>query len=168
MSAFTQLPALGAELPEYRGFFGEDREGMGRLVAGFVTDPVFRVSGLAQLVLAPLALLLAGLEWRPLRLAGGVAQAVRVTAIGLGLALVLVHAIGMEPRMNATLTAYRTAALEGRSEAAVTSYKAFDVDHRIAQRLFELRLVLVLVAVGASAAAVRPVPFAATGERDRS
>ena len=62
MSAFTQLPAEGAEIPTYRAFFGEDQAAMGRMVAGYVTDPIFRATDLIQCFLAPAALLFALLE----------------------------------------------------------------------------------------------------------
>ena len=44
MSAFTVLPKEGASIPRYEAYFADDPAGMGRMVAGYVTDPVFVVT----------------------------------------------------------------------------------------------------------------------------
>lgn len=154
MSAFTQLPAEGASIDVYKPYFGDDQAGMGRMVAGYVTDPIFSATDAVQWLLAPAALVLALLEWRPFRTTQGVGQLIRIIAVAAALALVVIHNASMAPRMAEQLTAYRVAAAKNQPEEAGVALAAFDKDHRMAESLFGVRMLLVLVAIGASAGAV--------------
>ncbi|MDG2031754.1 MAG: hypothetical protein P8J45_12185 [Phycisphaerales bacterium] len=153
ISAFTQLPAEGASIAVYEPFFADDRAGMGRMVAGYVTDPIFSATDAVQWLLAPAALLLALLEWRPFRITRGIGQLIRILAVAAALALVVLHNASMAPRMSEQLTAYRVAAAKNQPEKADAALAAFDEDHRLAESLFGVRMLLVLVAIGASAGA---------------
>lgn len=154
MSAFTQLPAEGASIAVYEPFFGDDRAGMGRLVAGYVTDPIFTATDAVQWLLAPVALVLTLIEWRPFRITRGVGQIIRTIAVAGALALVVLHNGSMAPRMAENLSTYRVAAAMNQPESANQALAAFDRDHRLAESLYGVRMLLVLVAIGASAGAV--------------
>ena len=58
ITAFKVLEAEEASIPRYQAFFADDPEGMSRLAAGLVTDPLFRITSLLQWLLAPLAVVL--------------------------------------------------------------------------------------------------------------
>ena len=156
MSAFTQLPERHAEIAEYRDFFGEDHKAMGQMVAGFVTAPIFAFSDVAQWILAPVALVLALLECRPFRILRGRARYVCLFAITGALGLVVLHNAGMGPRMNADMADYRAAVAVMDVERAMTAKARFNEYHDAAESLYGIRLVLVLVGIGALAFAATP------------
>ena len=68
--------------------------------------------------------------------------------------LVVLHNGFMAPRMAEQLSAYRVAAAMNQPESADQALTAFDRDHQVAESLFGVRMLLVLVAIGASAGAV--------------
>ena len=165
MSAFTQLPEHQAEIAQYRDFFGSDHKGMGQLVAGYVTAPIFAFSDVAQWILAPLALLLVLLECRPLRILNGVGQYVCLVSITAALGLVLLHNVTMAPSMNADMAVYRDAITKNDVEQAGAAKARFNEYHATAESLYGIRLVLVLVGIGALA--VSSTPNAPTTGRER-
>ena len=57
ISAFTQLQDLGILVTDYQAYLGTDPKGNGRLAAGFVTDPVFRITDNAQVAIATIGLI---------------------------------------------------------------------------------------------------------------
>ena len=151
-TAFTVLPAKGVILPEYSAYFANDPEGMGRMVAGYVADPVFVITDAAQWVLAPLVLLLAIIEWRPLQRFSGPANWFRIGTLAVATALVIHHNGVMAPRMAGELADYRMHAAADEKEQAVMSLDAFNTDHHRAEALFGIRMLLLLCAVAATAA----------------
>lgn len=155
ISAFTVLPEQKASIATYEAFFGDDTEGMGRMVAGYVTNPVFIVTDWIQWFLAPAAFILALVEWQPLRTSRGAGNWIRLLAILAALVLVVIHNGSMSPQMNRDLTDYREAAAADDAERAQTAYTAFDRNHKMAETLFGIRGLLLIIAVGASAGAVR-------------
>lgn len=159
ISAFTQLPEQGAMIPTYADHFANDPEGMGRLVAGYVTNPIFIASDMVQWFLAPTALLLAILLRTPLKIASGPGQMICVLALAGALGLVVVQNAFMGPRLEENLQAYRDAAAANRGEEAATAYAAFDADHRIAEPLFGIRLLLLTVAIAGAAGGTRTRPI---------
>jgi hypothetical protein len=155
ISAFTQLPRQGAMIPEYEAYFAEDPEGMGRMVAGYVTDPVFIATDRTQWIMAPLALLFGILALRPFRIGAGPGQYICLLALTAALGLVILHNASMAPRMQENLNAYRTAAANDMRADAEKALAAFDIDHKIAEPLFGIRMMLVIVGIVAAAGATR-------------
>ena len=158
MSAFPALVEEGASLERYSAFFEDDREGMGRIVAGFVTGRVFLITDIAQWVLAPLVSVLGLLLIRPMRLYGGpLAWAGSSLLVG-ALILTLWHNGVMGPRMAGEIQTYRTAAEANDREAAEAAMTSFEVDHKTAERLFGLRWCLLLGTVAGFAGGQRRRP----------
>jgi len=151
ISAFIELPERHASIDTYSAYFGDDTKGMGRLVAGFVIDPLFVFTNIAQWILAPAACVLALFEWRPLRTSRGFSNWVRLFALFAALGLVLLHNIAFAPAMAADLAAYRAAAAANEAELADAAYARFDQYHLLAERLFGLRFLCLILAVCASA-----------------
>ena len=165
MSAFTQLPEQQAEIAQYREFFGSDHKGMAQLVAGYVTAPIFAFTDIAQWILAPLALLLVLLECGRLRILTGFGRYVCLLSITAALGLVLIHNLSMAPSMNADMDDYRAAIVDNDAEEAGAAKARFNEYHATAESLYGIRLVLVLVGIGALAAS--STPTATTKGRDR-
>jgi hypothetical protein len=161
ISAFTVLPEKGASIAQYQAYFAEDPAGMGRMVAGFVTDPIFIATDAIQWVLAPLVLLLAILEWQPLRMSRGPGNWIRLLTLVAATALVAYHNGIVAPRMAENLAEYRAAAAQDDSNTATRSMEGFDADHHVAEALFGIRLLLLLCAVVATAGAA-PIAFGTT------
>lgn len=163
ITAFRVLEQEGASIPKYQAFFAGDQTGMSRLAAGLVTDPLFRLTSLVQWVLAPLAVLLCLIEFRPLRMSSGWVQALRLVLLVAALGLVIYHNAVMGPRMAHELETYRNAAASMDRPVSEAARARFDEDHTLAERLYSIRLLLLLGAVvvtaGASAmTAPRPRP----------
>ena len=153
MTAFRVLEQEGASIPKYQAFFADDQTGMSRLAAGLVTDPLFRLTSLAQWVLAPLAVVLCLIEFRPLKMSSGWAQAVRLPLLVAALGLVIYHNAIMGPRMAHELETYRSAAAAMDRPVSEAARGRFDEDHRLAESLYSIRLLLLLGAVVATAGA---------------
>ncbi|MEE2681330.1 MAG: hypothetical protein VX641_03055 [Planctomycetota bacterium] len=154
MTAFGVLEEQGVVVPAYQAFFADDPTGMSRLAAGLVTDPIFRITSMIQWVLAPLAVLLCIIEFRPLRLMPGWAQAIRLPLLVIALGLVIHHNAVMAPRMSEELTTYRSAAARMERPVSDAARARFDQDHRIAERLYSLRLLVLIGAVAGTAAGI--------------
>ncbi len=158
ISAFTQLPEQGAMIPTYTDFFENDQEGMGRMVAGYVTDPIFLATDMVQWFLAPAALLLAILMRSPLKICSGPGQYICIFALAGALGLVILHNTSMGPRMTENLQAYREAAGQDLRDGAESALAAFEVDHEVAEPLFGIRLLLLAIAIAGAAGATRIKP----------
>ena len=162
ITAFSVLKEEAVVVPRYQAFFAEDPEGMSRLAAGLVTDPLFRLTSLVQWVLAPLALVLCLIEIRPLRLMPGWAQSLRVLLLVGALGLVVYHNAIMGPRMAVELDDYRQAAAALDRPSSDAARARFDLDHKRAETLYSIRLLLLLGTVAITAAGVastrRPGP----------
>ncbi|MAJ46384.1 MAG: hypothetical protein CBC35_03600 [Planctomycetes bacterium TMED75] len=153
MTAFKVLEQEGATIPKYQAYFADDPTGMSRLAAGLVTDPLFRLTSLAQWILAPLAVVLCLIEFRPLRMSSGWAQAFRLPLLVAALGLVIYHNAVMGPRMAHELETYRSAAASMDRPASEAARARFDEDHTLAESLYSIRLLLLLGAVVATAGA---------------
>lgn len=138
----------------------------GRLAAGMVMERVFWIVDLIQFVAAPVVvatlvvqLVAAGARFR------APSNLVRTICI-VGAALLLAYrAAALAPTMNRELRAYWQAAEAGRVEVARAHRDRFNEDHPTARTILGASLVLLLVAVGASAAATGPgtAPRVASG-----
>jgi len=129
----------------------------GRLLAGQIMDRVFAVVDRTQLVCAAIVVitLLAQLVSRrfPRR---PISNVVRTITIAAAAVIVSAHVLAIAPPMNAELGAYRAAAATGDTELAAEHRAAFNQLHPVAEQLLRAELGLLLVAVAASALALRP------------
>lgn len=150
ISAFTNLQELGLSVSGYDSYFGDDSRAQGRLAAGFVTDPVFRITDIAQIaVILAIVLVLAILRGRP---SGrpSIANAVTVAFLVLAIILQAVLVLGFLPKMNEDLVAYRTAAKDNNAQVADQRLASFNNLHPMAERLYGVRAFLVLGMIATS------------------
>ena len=147
MTAFTVLRDQQVSVPTYAPFFVDDPEGMSRLAAGLVTDPIFRITSMIQWVLAPLTVVLCIIEFRPLRLLPGWAQAIRLPLLALGLGLVIHHNVNSRPSFPLGLCT---------AEAKTIAQVLYISEYVIQKRLLELKKVS---AHAAQSHATMPRPY---------
>jgi hypothetical protein len=156
VAAFSTLPGMRVSLEEYARF---DPDQHGRLAAGIVAGPLFEYGDPVQLVACGLVVLSLILQLHgsgPLRRRP--ANMVRVVCIGLVAAALLIRVMAIMPRMNATLADYRQAAADGRVEEARQRREEFNRMHGPVSMVFGASLVLLIVAVAASGAALSGSP----------
>lgn len=150
ISAFANLQELGLSVEGYEAYLGDDSRAQGRLAAGFVTDPVFRITDMAQIaVIIGVVLALAISRGRPSGTrspANGVVIAFLVIAIILHGVLLL----GFLPRMNNDLEAYRAAAKSNNAQLAEERLASFNSLHPTAERLYGVRALAVFGMIAAS------------------
>lgn len=153
ISAFTQLQELGITVNGHQAYLGDDPLANGRFAAGYVTDPVFRITDIAQYVIAGCVLLvLMCTRGRP---TGGRSRTTLV-CFGIAAVLIVMLAVWITPNMNDDLAAYREAAEAGRVAEADAHLEAFNTLHPFAERMHGLRALAVLGMIAASG-------FAASG-----
>ena len=152
MTAFGVLQEQDVSIERYAEFFADDQEGMSRLAAGLITDPIFRWTSAVQWVLAPLALVICLVELRTMRWMPRWSGWLRVLLIGTAFALVIYHNSVMGPRMQRDLDTYRAAAASMERATSEAAQERFEIDHRIAERLYSARLLLLLGGVVGTAA----------------
>ena len=147
---FTVLPPMEPNIPGYESL---DPEMRGRLIAGLVTEPVFRIADWSQIALCPLTILVIVLQG----MAGlidhrRVSQWIRLIGIGLAATFFLTRLIFVNPPMNEHLDAYRAAAKVGDLSAAVAEQTQFNGWHHAAETLWGLTGLSLLVAITATGA----------------
>lgn len=129
-----------------------------RILAGLVMDRVFAVIDRAQVVCAAVVLVTLILQLVSRRgwVRRPISNSVRTIAIVAATVIVTVHTLAIAPPMNAELASFRTAAAAGDTVRAAEHRTAFNQLHPIAEGLLRADLALLLVAVTASAMALRP------------
>ncbi|MEC8559440.1 MAG: hypothetical protein VXY94_05125 [Planctomycetota bacterium] len=152
MTAFGVLQDQEVSVARYADFFAGDQEGMSRLTAGLITDPIFRWTSSAQWVLAPLALVVCLIELRTMRWVPGWSRWARVWLVGAAFALVVYHNVVMGPAMQDELDTYREAAAAMDRPTSEAAHERFETMHRDAERLYSARLLLLVGAVAGTAA----------------
>lgn len=142
---FATLPDLHPVLP---GFDALPEADHGRLASGFITEPIFTGTDIAQVVFSTLVLVFVFLHWL---LGVGAHRAIaRLTwTISTLVAAVLlwIRILLVMPGMNRDLNAYREAARLGDIEAASASQAAFNSMHPTASNLMEITALLLLLAI---------------------
>lgn len=157
MSAFTSLPAMDVTTDRIESFFGDDREGAGRFIAGYVTHPVFQVSDRVQLVCAVVGIVLLVLRGgAPVGRPKSISRRCATAMVLLAAALLGWYLLGVSPSVESTLEAWRAAVDAGDRDAATSAYAAFDPWHRSAERGMSLILGAVLLAIVSSAVGSTP------------
>ena len=150
ISAFTQLQDLGIVVTEYQNYLGTDPKANGRLAAGFVTDPVFRITDNAQVVIATIGLIILLItRGRPV---GGSSPAnmANIACFAMAAIIIAILVFGMSASMNHELDAYRAAARMGDVTEADAHLAEFNTMHPIAEKLHGFRAIAVLGMVIAS------------------
>ena len=145
IAAFTTLPDLEISNPNTTRFFENDPQGAGRYLAGFVTNPVFvvsdRVRGIAAVLVVVVFVAGRGrvLDAR-CRAIRHLAHATLLGAIGL----LAYEVFLVAPDVQSSLSAWRSAVVDGDLERGVHVWKRFKVLHEIASMLLRIELALVL------------------------
>lgn len=150
ISAFTNLQDIGISVEGYQAYLGDDHRAQGRLAAGFVTDPVFRITDIAQgALIVGLVIVLLVSRGRPC-VSRSRANIVVIALLVMAILLQAVLLIAILPRMNDDLTAYRAAARANDAPLADQRLASFNTLHPTAERLYGLRALLVLGMIAAS------------------
>jgi hypothetical protein len=166
MSAFTALPdeELGLRLEQFAAY---DASRHGQIAAGKVMEPIFTFVDLMQLVAGGLVIItllaqmtLFGMSWRR------PANLIRAVCILLAIGLFLFRAVAITPGMNQDLRAYWQHAQAGEVEPARARQQSFEAAHRRARPLFDASLLVLLIGVGASAAAFTAVDPSRASDRE--
>jgi hypothetical protein len=153
MSAFTALPdpELGLQLDR---FAAHDADRHGQIAAGKVMEPIFTFVDVMQLAAGSIVLLMLVVQLTVLRMSWRrPSNLVRTVCIALAMGLFLFRAATITPGMNKDLRMYWQAAEAGDADTARAAQQSFDAAHQRARPLFDAALLLLLVGVGASAAA---------------
>jgi hypothetical protein len=160
---FPAMKGLNPSLPEYAAYSGAHWS----LAAGILAERVFGIGfAIAGASLALCVASVVGLGlWRP---AGGRPPVGRAGLLLLTLALFLAHATWLQPRMDAAVGEYRSAAIAGDSESAARAKQRFDGMHPFASRLLAGSALSALALLVASAWAAGAVPSATTAQGDRA
>ena len=152
MTAFGALQDQEVSVARYADYFAGDEEGMRRLTAGLIADPIFRWTSRVQWVLAPLALVVCLIELRTMRWMPGWSRWGRVWLVGGAFALVIYHNLETGPAMQHELETYREAAAALDRPTSEAAHERFETLHRGAERLYTARLLLLVGAVTGTAA----------------
>jgi hypothetical protein len=154
MNVFGTLPKLNLTLNEYQSLPPESH---GRLAAGMVMEGVFFVVDLAQFVAAPLALITLLFQLSVFRMPlRRPANLIRTLCIVVATGLFAFHATVLAPRMNRELRAYWRSAQDGEIDQAQLHLAKFNEKHPVANTLLQTNLILLLIAIASTSAAVMP------------
>lgn len=135
------------------------REGIehNRLLAGHIMDGVFFAADAVQFVCVPLVVLTLVVQlWSQRRSWRRPANAIRAAAVLVAAAMFSYYALGIAPRMNSELRAFWAEAKAGDAAAALSHRQVFNELHPTADAILRVNLILVLIAIAASATACTP------------
>lgn len=157
MSAFTSLPTMDLTTDRIESFFGDDTEAAGRFIAGYVTHPVFQASDRVQTGCAVVGIVLLFLRrGAPVGRLKSISRRFATATMLLAAALLGWYLVGISPRVESTLEAWRSAVEAGDRDAATEAYAAFDPWHRSAERGMSLILAAVLLTIVSSGVGSTP------------
>ena len=157
MSAFTNLIAMEVTTDRIEPFFGDDTEGAGRFIAGYVTHPVFQMSARVQLGCAVIGVALLALRrGAPVGRPKSFARRSATTTMLLSTAALSWYLFGILPSVESSVESWRAAVLEGDRDAATAAYAAFDPAHRSAERGMSLIVGAVLLTIVTSGVGSTP------------
>ena len=123
-----------------------------------VLEKVFTGSDFAQVALAFLVIVTLAIDVMVFR--GSmrrISNLIRTLCIAIATGLLAFHVFLQAPEMNRELRAYWDEARAGNVESAMEHRARFDRYHPRAEMVLQVNLFLLLIAMGASAAAVVPV-----------
>ncbi len=150
-SVFGRLGGMELHLERFAALPAAEH---GTLAAGLVMADVFRTADVVRFVAVPLVIAAVGFQlpglrrepWRP-------ASLIRVCSLLLAAALFAWYAAGVAPRLDRQVRAYWALAESGDVDSAHAAREALRPLHARAEAIQSAELVLVTVAVAASAAA---------------
>jgi hypothetical protein len=153
---FSILPHLDLTVDGYALTAPADH---GRLAAGKVMDPIFSAVDLVQMIAAPLAILTLLIQFVAMKVPWrSAANITRTIVLVLAAGLLAGRAVLVTPEMNSNLRAFWSASEQGDTAAAEVHRQAFDAGHAVASPLYQATLLLLVIAVGATALATPPRP----------
>ena len=147
VAAFSQLQEARVIMPEYADYLGDDPNSNGRMAAGFVTDPLFRVTDSAQAVFASLALILLVCARGKIYRCHSWLHTVNGILLALMIALTVWVCTSIAPHMQSLVEAYRTAAAANDEQQAMFKYKEMMVVHGIAEPIYASRAGILLIMI---------------------
>ena len=153
-TVFTPLPPLE---PQIIGYEIDDVEMRGRLAAGLITQPLFELADIVQLILFPLAIVIIIAQ----RISGlldrhSASQWIRIICIGLAGTFLVARFVFVNPPMHAHLDGYRDAARAGDLESARSKQTSFNEWHHTAERLWGLTGLCLIVSIAATGVSLAP------------
>lgn len=153
-NVFSTLGDTPLRLEQYAAYPAQEHP---RLAAGLIMEGVFFTVDLIQFVAIPLTVLMLVAQLSvfgmPLK---SVANLGRALCIVIAAGMFTFHVIAVAPTMNHHLRAYWDAAKMGDVALAREHQAAFNEDHPTAEAILRINLILLVAAVGASAAAGPP------------
>ncbi len=153
-NVFGTLGETPLRLEQYAAYPAQEHP---RLAAGLIMEGVFFTVDLIQFVAIPLTVLMLVAQLSvfgmPLK---SVPNLGRALCIVIAAGMFVFHATAVAPTMNRQLRAYWAAAETGDIALAREHQAAFNEDHPTAEAILRINLILLVVAVGASAAAGPP------------
>ncbi|MHC4415452.1 MAG: hypothetical protein ACYS0G_09230 [Planctomycetota bacterium] len=153
-NVFGTLGDMPMHLEQYAAYPADEH---GMLAAGQVMDGVFFAADLLQFFAIPLTVLTLIAHLAIYRLpVTSKANLVRTVCVLAGAALFAYHATMLAPNMNRELRQRWEAAEVGDVAGARAHQRAFNELHPRAEMVLRINLILVVVAVGASAIALGP------------
>lgn len=154
MNVFGTLQAMPIRLERFSAL---PLEAHGRIAAGQIMEGVFFTVDVIQFVAAPLTVLMLLAQLAIFRLPLRSPSNLIRTVCVLGAACVLAfHAVMLAPAMNRHLRQYWRSAEAGDLAVAHSHLDQFNDRHVVANRLLQANLVLLVIGVAASAAALGP------------
>ncbi len=151
---FATLGAMPMQLERYAAYPAEEH---GRLAGGHVMDGVFFTVDLLQFAAIPLTVLALLAQLTIFKLpVRSPANLVRTICVLGAAGLFAAHATMLAPKMNHELRARWAAAEAGDVAASRAHQGVFSEQHRVAESILGATGLLLVVAVGASAAAFVP------------
>ncbi|MCH2133291.1 MAG: hypothetical protein MK116_06035 [Phycisphaerales bacterium] len=155
LSAGVTFSTFPAQEPSVPGYEALDVETRSRLVAGLVTEPVFSIADMAQLILCPLVIIVLFLQARVGDLVRRRAtHVIRVAAVAIATIVFFARWLFVNPPLNADLSAYRAAARDGDVVTALEILAGFEKWHHLAEGLWAAAAISLLIAIAATGAAL--------------
>ena len=149
---FKNVPPLEPVIADYESL---DQATRSRIVAGLITGPTFEVADLVQWVLAPLLIIILIIQRasNP-RLHRNLISWISTCSILAASLIFMARSLWLNPIMNSDLERYRAAARAGDSELVRTTYEIFDRWHVLAENLWGLVGLLLLISLACLGAMV--------------
>ena len=159
---FSTLPNMPITID---GYVVDDRINHGSLTAGIAMEKVFFICDMLQYVMSAVVLIALLFQWmRAVGRAFRFANITRTICLVAAAATLAYHGFVLAPVMNPELRAYWAAIevdeAQGKTpdiDAALAHRAEFQTGHHLAEYLMEIRLILLLIAIGCSAVAMGPV-----------
>lgn len=155
MNTFSRLPKLQIEMKQYPTLPVEQH---GRLAAGMVMEGVFTTVDWIQIIAAPLAVIAMVVQMVMMsRLHRcSVANLLRCACVIIAAGTLAYHLTSIAPRMNRELHGYWSQLETGDLPAANAHLAIFNTLHPVADKALRLNLLLLIVAIAASAVGGAP------------